>query len=69
MTVNIAQVPHFVKANTPEMLQRKMRQLQAKDGVKYYFTNINRVDGQWFAWYEKTFKENKLKREEENGIS
>jgi hypothetical protein len=69
MSANLARVPHFIRAKTPEMLVREMAKLQARDKVKYVFDNITRVDGQWHAWYERDFKSNKLKQEVKDGIS
>lgn len=69
MAVGANVVPHFVKARTPEMLIRKMLALQSRRGTHIPFFDIQRADGNWYAWYNKEMTSMVIKKEEDNGIS
>ncbi len=67
-------VSHFVKAKTPEMLVKKMRKLQAIEGIHLRFHDKQYADGFWYAWYEKEYRPKMDKelikdKEGQNGIS
>ena len=50
--------PSFVRARTPRQLQRRMMQVQTRDGARHNWYDIQFANGLWYAWY--------IKREDEN---
>jgi hypothetical protein len=44
--------PTFIKAKTPEELEKKMLQKNIKDGRLYHYKDISFVKGFWYAWYD-----------------
>lgn len=68
MSVGVNVVPHFIKAKTPEQLVRKMAAIAARRGTHIPFHDIQKQDGQWFAWYNKEMKTN-FSKEKYNELS
>jgi hypothetical protein len=48
---NLAVVPNFIKASTPDLLRELMliNNLKMKSEIKYF--DIQFVNGTWIAWY------------------
>lgn len=44
-------IPHYVKARTPEGLKRAMLQNNLKFKAYCNYSNIQFVDGNWYAWF------------------
>lgn len=68
MSIGVNVVPHFVKAKTPEQLIKKMSFLSMKRGTHIPYFDIQKQDGQWFAWYMTEIKLNIIKGDD-NGFS
>lgn len=48
---NSFNIPHFLKAKTPELLQRSMLELNMIQGKEYKYFDISYAQGFWFAFY------------------
>jgi hypothetical protein len=68
MSVGSNVVPQFVKARTPEQLIRKMAATSARRGTHIPYFDIQKEDGQWYAWYNTELKLN-LNKGDNDGIS
>ena len=44
--------PSFIKAKTPEELEKLMLMANLKDGKVYHFRDISFSQGYWIAWYD-----------------
>lgn len=48
----ITNIPHFLKARSPEGLRRSMLKNNIKHGLIFDYYQINHVDGFWYAWFQ-----------------
>jgi len=44
-------IPNYISAATPRGLRRLMLSESSKRGRFYKFTDIQFVDGRWYAWF------------------
>lgn len=68
MAVALNVVPHFIKARTPEQLVKKMLSTATRRGTHVPFFDIQRQDGNWYAWYNTEYKTNLIRTEHEDGL-
>ena len=54
---NIFNIPHFLKEKTPLKLQQAMLALNSLKGKEYKYTNIQYVNGYWYAFYYESIEE------------
>lgn len=48
---NSFNIPHFLKAKTPDLLQKSMLELNMLQGKEYKYFDITFAQGYWFAFY------------------
>jgi hypothetical protein len=60
---NNLQVPMYLKASSPQGLHRLMLMNNIKAGAKYTYSDIQYVNGYWYAWYYKPLEINEAGKE------
>jgi len=50
-TAKLSQIKMFLRAKTPEALVQKQLDLNLRLKGQASFTDIAKVDGQWYAWF------------------
>lgn len=50
-TGRVTVFPDFVRERSPERLRRAMFDNNVEHGVQFVYSNIQFVDGEWYAWF------------------
>lgn len=57
---NLRRIPHFISASSPRELMRRMLLQNVADGFEYRYFDIQNVNGEWVAWYNRLIKVKEL---------
>jgi hypothetical protein len=60
---NLRRIPHFISASTPRELMRRMLLTNVADGFEYKYFDIQFINGQWVAWYNRILNLREIKVE------
>lgn len=65
----LGEVPHFLRAQSPEGLRRAMLRENLLSKTSNSFFDISYANGEWIAWFYKYSKKINLeKREDQNDL-